>query len=118
MGPGVPLGGGMGSSCLRRRGGHLSFDGGRAVCWLLLSGIQAADSGTGPIHQERMRRSRFSGPCPSDVKSAVHPESAAWISLSSSTAALCPPKDRCPPRLPKQEDPIPPPRGTPGFGES
>ena len=107
----------MGCSCLGWLGGRLSFDGRRAVCWLLLSEIRAADSGTGPIHQERMRRSRFSGPCPSDVKSAVHPESAVRISLSSSTAALCPPKDRRPPSHPRQEHPIPAPGGLPCFGE-
>ena len=59
--------------------------------WLQLSEIQKPDSGTEPIHQERMMRSRFRGSCPSDVKSAVHPESGFWISLSYSTAALCPP---------------------------
>ena len=79
----------MGYTCLGWLGGRLSFDGRRAVCWLLLSEIWAADSGTGPIHQERMRRSRFSGPCPSDVKSAGHPEPGFPIPLSSSTAALC-----------------------------
>ena len=57
--------------------------------WLLLSGIGKPGSGTGPIHQERMMRSRFSGPCPSDVKSAGHPEPGFPIPLSSSTAALC-----------------------------
>ena len=35
--------------------------------------------------------SRFRGSCPSDVKSAVHPEPGFPISLSVFTAALCAP---------------------------
>ena len=37
--------------------------------------------------------SRFRGSCPSDVKSAVHPESGFPISLSVFTAALCAPRE-------------------------
>ena len=93
-GPGRALEDGAGDSWseMCSGDGRLSLGGRRAIRWLLLSEIQTADSGTGPIHQERMMRSRFSGPCTSDVKSAAHPESAAWISLSSSSAALCPPR--------------------------
>ena len=74
---GKPSGGGMEFSCFGRRGGRLSFGGRRAASWLLLSEIRPPDSGTGPIHQKHMMCFRFRGPCPSDVKSAVHPESAA-----------------------------------------
>ena len=37
--------------------------------------------------------SRFRGSCPSDVKSAVHPEPGFPISLSVFTAALCAPRE-------------------------
>ncbi|MBU9743577.1 hypothetical protein KTH81_07050, partial [Lachnospiraceae bacterium ASD3451] len=46
-----------------------------------------------PIHQEHVMCSRFRGSCPSDVKSAVHPESGFPISLSVFTAALCAPRE-------------------------
>ena len=75
--------------------------GGRGLWWLLgsaeglrwypLSGIGKPGSGTEPIHQEHMRCSRFRGSCPSDVKSAGHPEPGFPISLSGCSAALCAP---------------------------
>ena len=37
--------------------------------------------------------SRFRGSCPSDVKSAVHPEPGFPISLSVFAAALCAPRE-------------------------
>ncbi len=61
--------------------------------WSLLSGIGMPDSGTEPIHQEHVMCSRFRGSCPSDVKSAVHPESGISIPLSKDTAALCAPRE-------------------------
>ena len=57
--------------------------------WHPLSEIEKPGSGTEPIHQEHVMCSRFRGSCPSDVKSAVHPESGFPISLSVFTAALC-----------------------------
>ena len=59
--------------------------------WHPLSGIEKPGSGTEPIHQEHVMCSRFRGSCPSDVKSAGHPESGFWISLSCYSAALCAP---------------------------
>ena len=56
-----------------------------------LSGIEKPGSGTEPIHQEHVMCSRFRGSCPSDVKSAVHPEPGFPIPLSGSSAALCAP---------------------------
>ena len=56
-----------------------------------LSGIEKPGSGTEPIHQEHVMCSRFRGSCPSDVKSAGHPEPGFPIPLSGSTAALCVP---------------------------
>ena len=61
--------------------------------WLPLSEIKKPGSGTEPIHQEHVMCSRFRGSCPSDVKSAVHPESGFPISLSVFTAALCAPRE-------------------------
>ena len=58
-----------------------------------LSGIEKPGSGTEPIHQEHVMCSRFRGSCPSDVKSAVHPEPGFSISLSVFTAALCAPRE-------------------------
>ena len=59
--------------------------------WNTLSEIEKPGSGTEPIHQEHVMCSRFRGSCPSDVKSAVHPESGIPISQSVFTAALCAP---------------------------
>ena len=59
--------------------------------WYPLSEIEKPGSGTEPIHQEHMMCSRFRGSCPSDVKSAGHPEPGFSISLSVCTAALCAP---------------------------
>ena len=59
--------------------------------WNTLSEIEKPDSGTEPIHQEHVMCSRFRGSCPSDVKSAVHPEPGFPITLSGSSAALCTP---------------------------
>ena len=56
-----------------------------------LSEIEKPGSGTEPIHQEHVMCSRFRGSCPSDVKSAGHPEPGFPIPLSGSTAALCAP---------------------------
>ena len=61
--------------------------------WQSLSGIEKPGSGTEPIHQEHMRCSRFRGSCPSDVKSAGHPEPGFSIPLSVCTAALCAPTE-------------------------
>ena len=61
--------------------------------WNPLSEIEKPDSGTEPIHQEHVMCSRFRGSCPSDVKSAVHPESGFTISLSVFAAALCAPRE-------------------------
>ena len=61
--------------------------------WSPLSGIGMPDSGTEPIHQEHVMCSRFRGSCPSDVKSAVHPEFGISIPLSGDTAALCAPRE-------------------------
>ena len=61
--------------------------------WNTLSEIEKPGSGTEPIHQEHVMCSRFRGSCPSDVKSAVHPEPGFPISLSVFTAALCPPRE-------------------------
>ena len=58
--------------------------------WYPLSEIEKPGSGTEPIHQEHMTCSRFRGSCPSDVKSAGHPEPGFPISLSGYAAALCP----------------------------
>ena len=76
--------------------------------WNTLSEIEKPGSGTEPIHQEHVMCSRFRGSCPSDVKSAVHPESAARISLSNCAAALCPRKANAPfppPPPPGRESP-------------
>ena len=59
--------------------------------WHPLSGIEKPGSGTEPIHQEHVMCSRFRGSCPSDVKSAGHPEPGFPIPLSGSSAALCAP---------------------------
>ena len=59
--------------------------------WHPLSEIEKPGSGTEPIHQEHVMCSRFRGSCPSDVKSAGHPEPGFPIPLSGSTAALCAP---------------------------
>ena len=56
-----------------------------------LSEIGKPGSGTEPIHQEHVMCSWFRGSCPSDVKSAGHPEPGFPISLSGSSAALCAP---------------------------
>ena len=61
--------------------------------WYPLRGIEKPGSGTEPIHQEHVMCSRFRGSCPSDVKSAVHPESGFPISQSVFTAALCAPRE-------------------------
>ena len=61
--------------------------------WQLLSGIEKPGSGTEPIHQEHVMCSRFRGSCPSDVKSAGHPEPGFPIPLSGFTAALCAPRE-------------------------
>ena len=58
-----------------------------------LSEIEKPGSGTEPIHQEHMMCSRFRGSCPSDVKSAVHPEPGFPMSLSGYAAALCAPRE-------------------------
>ena len=50
--------------------------------WNTLSEIEKPGSGTEPIHQEHVMCSRFRGSCPSDVKSAGHPEPGFPISLS------------------------------------
>ena len=59
--------------------------------WQPLRGIEKPGSGTEPIHQEHVMCSRFRGSCPSDVKSAGHPEPGFPIPLSGSSAALCAP---------------------------
>ena len=59
--------------------------------WNTLSEIGKPGSGTEPIHQEHVMCSRFRGSCPSDVKSAGHPEPGFSIPLSGSSAALCAP---------------------------
>ena len=61
--------------------------------WHPLSGIEKPGSGTEPIHQEHVMCSRFRGSCPSDVKSAGHPEPGFSISLSGCSAALCAPRE-------------------------
>ena len=61
--------------------------------WYPLSGIEKPGSGTEPIHQEHVMCSRFRGSCPSDVKSAVHPEPGFPISQSVFAAALCAPRE-------------------------
>ena len=60
--------------------------------WQPLSGIEKPGSGTEPIHQEHVMCSRFRGSCPSDVKSAVHPEPGFSIPPSGCSAALCAPR--------------------------
>ena len=65
--------------------------GAEGLRWNTLSEIEKPGSGTEPIHQEHVMCSRFRGSCPSDVKSAVHPEPGFPISLSVFTAALCAP---------------------------
>ena len=57
--------------------------------WNTLSEIEKPGSGTEPIHQEHVMCSRFRGSCPSDVKSAGHPEPGFPIPLSGYAAALC-----------------------------
>ena len=59
--------------------------------WQPLSGIEKPGSGTEPIHQEHVMCSRFRGSCPSDVKSAGHPEPGFPIPLTGCSAALCTP---------------------------
>ena len=59
--------------------------------WQPLSGIEKPGSGTEPIHQEHVMCSRFRGSCPSDVKSAGHPEPGFSIPLTGCSAALCTP---------------------------
>ncbi len=61
--------------------------------WHTLSGIEKPGSGTEPIHQDHVMCSRFRGSCPSDVKSAGHPEPGFPIPLSVCTAALCAPRE-------------------------
>ena len=61
--------------------------------WPPLSGIGKTGSGTEPIHQEHVMCSRFRGSCPSDVKSAGHPEPGFPIPLSGYAAALCAPRE-------------------------
>ena len=61
--------------------------------WYPLSGIEKPGSGTEPIHQEHVMCSRFRGSCPSDVKSAGHPEPGFLIPLSGDAAALCAPRE-------------------------
>ena len=63
------------------------------LCWHPLSEIEKPGSGTEPIHQEHVMCSRFRGSCPSDVKSAGHPEPGFPIPLSGSSAALCAPRE-------------------------
>ena len=72
----------------------------RASAEYPLRGIGKPGSGTEPIHQEHVMCSRFRGSCPSDVKSAVHPESGFPISQSVFTAALCAPREIQKNRLP------------------
>ena len=73
---------------------HLCLPGSaEGLRWHPLSGIEKPGSGTEPIHQEHVMCSRFRGSCPSDVKSAVHPEPGFPISLSVFTAALCAPRE-------------------------
>ena len=67
--------------------------GAEGLRWNTLSEIEKPGSGTEPIHQEHVMCSRFRGSCPSDVKSAVHPEPGFPISLSVFTAALCAPRE-------------------------
>ncbi len=55
----------------------------------LLSKNGPVDSGTGAIHQERLRRSRFRAPCVSAGNAATHPESTGPFLLSRRTAAQC-----------------------------
>ena len=77
-----------------RAGGFLCLPGSaEGLCWYPLSEIEKPGSGTEPIHQEHVMCSRFRGSCPSDVKSAVHPEPGFPISLSVFTAALCAPRE-------------------------
>ena len=71
---------------------HLCLPGrAEGLRWHPLSEIEKPGSGTEPIHQEHVMCSRFRGSCPSDVKSAVHPEPGFSISLSGCSAALCSP---------------------------
>ncbi len=63
--------------------------GAEGLRWPPLSEIEKPGSGTEPIHQEHVMCSRFRGSCPSDVKSAGHPEPGFSIPLSGGTAALC-----------------------------
>ena len=55
----------------------------------LLNKNGPAGSGTGAIHQERLRRSRFRAPCVSAGNAATHPESTGPFLLSRRTAAQC-----------------------------
>ena len=61
--------------------------------WYPLRGIEKPGSGTEPIHQEHVMCSWFRGSCPSDVKSAGHPEPGFSISLSGCSAAICAPRE-------------------------
>ena len=61
--------------------------------WHPLSEIEKPGSGAEPIHQEHRMCSRFRGSCPSDVKSAGHPEPGFPISLSGRSAAQCAPQE-------------------------
>ena len=76
-----------------RPGSFVSPRGAEDLRWNTLSEIGKPDSGTEPIHQEHVMCSRFRGSCPSDVKSAVHPEPGFPISLSVFAAALCAPRE-------------------------
>ena len=78
---------------------HLCLPGSaEGLRWPPLSEIEKPGSGIEPIHQEHVMCSRFRGSCPSDVKSAGHPEPGFPISLSGSTAALCAPGET--PKIP------------------
>ena len=55
----------------------------------LLNKNGPAGSGTGAIHQERLRRSRFRAPCVSAGNAAPHPVSGILFLLSNCTAAQC-----------------------------
>ena len=73
---------------------HLCLPGSaEGLRWHPLNGTGKPGSGTEPIHQEHVMCSRFRGSCPSDVKSAGHPEPVFPIPLSGSTAALCAPRE-------------------------
>ena len=77
--------------CFGRWWAFVSPRGAEGLRWPPLSGIGKPGSGTEPIHQEHVMCSRFRGSCPSDVKSAGHPEPGFPIPLSGGSAALCAP---------------------------